>query len=45
MLLRAFRHKHIPVSGVFKDKSYTTVTNTRILAGVRAHRRTTSRAP
>ncbi len=33
MLLRAFRHKRIPVSGVFKDKSYTTVTKTRILAG------------
>ena len=33
LLLRAFRHKHIPVSGVFKDKSYTTVTKTRILAG------------
>jgi D-glycero-beta-D-manno-heptose-7-phosphate kinase len=31
--LRAFRHKRIPVSGVFKDKSYTTVTKTRILAG------------
>ena len=33
MLLRAFRHKRIPVSGVFKDKSYPTVTKTRILAG------------
>src|ERR1700691_2101656 len=33
MLLRAFRHKRIPVSGVLKDKSYTTVTKTRILAG------------
>src|SRR6266403_1419175 len=33
LLLRAFRHKHIPVSGVLKDKSYTTVTKTRILAG------------
>ena len=33
MLLRAFRHKRIPVSGVFKEKSYTTVTKTRILAG------------
>jgi rfaE bifunctional protein kinase chain/domain len=32
-LLRAFRHKQIPVSGVLKDKSYTTVTKTRILAG------------
>src|SRR6266436_7924633 len=26
MLLRAFRHRRIPVSGVLKDKSYTTVT-------------------
>src|SRR3984957_2152046 len=33
LLLRAFRHKRIPISGVFKDKSYTTVTKTRILAG------------
>jgi D-glycero-beta-D-manno-heptose-7-phosphate kinase len=32
-LLRAFRHKRIPVSGVLKDKSYSTVTKTRILAG------------
>src|ERR1700690_2072882 len=34
LLLKAFRHKHIPVSGVMKDKSYTTVTKTRILAGM-----------
>jgi rfaE bifunctional protein kinase chain/domain len=34
LLLRAFRHKHIPVTGVFKDKSYPTVTKTRILAGM-----------
>jgi D-glycero-beta-D-manno-heptose-7-phosphate kinase len=33
LLMRAFRHKRIPVSGVLKDKSYTTVTKTRILAG------------
>jgi D-glycero-beta-D-manno-heptose-7-phosphate kinase len=33
LLLRAFRHKRIPVSGVFKDKSMATVTKTRILAG------------
>lgn len=33
LLLRAFRHKHIPVSGVFRDKGTTTVTKTRILAG------------
>lgn len=32
-LLRAFRHRRIPVSGVLKDKSYPTVTKTRILAG------------
>jgi len=34
MLLKYFRHKRIPVSGVLKDKSYTTVTKTRILAGM-----------
>jgi len=34
LLLKAFRHKRIPVSGVLKDKSYTTVTKTRILAGM-----------
>jgi D-glycero-beta-D-manno-heptose-7-phosphate kinase len=34
LLLKAFRHKHIPMSGVLKDKSYTTVTKTRILAGM-----------
>src|SRR5256714_822767 len=34
LLLRHFRHKKIPVSGVLKDKSYTTVTKTRILAGM-----------
>jgi rfaE bifunctional protein kinase chain/domain len=33
-LLRSFRHRHIPVSGVLKDKSYPTVTKTRILAGM-----------
>jgi len=33
LLLRAFRHKRVPVSGVLKDKSYSTVTKTRILAG------------
>ncbi|MFY9561521.1 MAG: PfkB family carbohydrate kinase [Terriglobales bacterium] len=33
LLLRSFRHRRIPVSGVLKDKSYTTVTKTRILAG------------
>jgi rfaE bifunctional protein kinase chain/domain len=34
MLIKFFRYKHIPVSGVLKDKSYTTVTKTRILAGM-----------
>ncbi len=34
VLLKYFRHKHIPVSGVLKDKSYTTITKTRILAGM-----------
>jgi D-glycero-beta-D-manno-heptose-7-phosphate kinase len=34
LLIKAFRHKRIPVSGVLKDKSYTTVTKTRILAGM-----------
>src|SRR2546425_5685111 len=26
LLLKAFRHKHVPVSGVLKDKKYATVT-------------------
>src|SRR5690348_15359976 len=34
LLIKYFRHKHIAVSGVLKDKSYTTVTKTRILAGM-----------
>ena len=34
LLLRYFRHKRIAVSGVLKDKGYTTVTKTRILAGM-----------
>ena len=34
LLLKYFRHKHIAISGVLKDKSYTTVTKTRILAGM-----------
>jgi rfaE bifunctional protein kinase chain/domain len=33
-LLKYFRHKRIAVSGVLKDKGYTTVTKTRILAGM-----------
>src|SRR5213082_4100274 len=31
LLLRSFRHKRIPVSGIVRDKNYTTVTKTRIL--------------
>jgi rfaE bifunctional protein kinase chain/domain len=34
LLVRSFRHKRIPVSGILKDKSYTTVTKTRIVAGM-----------
>ena len=34
LLSKAFRQKHIPMSGVLKDKSHTTVTKTRILAGM-----------
>ncbi len=34
LLLKYFRHKKIAVSGVLKDKSYATVTKTRILAGM-----------
>ncbi len=34
LLLRRFRQKHISVSGVARLKGYTTVTKTRILAGM-----------
>src|SRR5579862_5372363 len=34
LLIKAFRHKHVPMSGILKDKSQTTVTKTRILAGM-----------
>ena len=34
LLLKYFRHKRIAVSGVLKDKRYTTVTKTRIQAGM-----------
>src|SRR5216683_542134 len=34
LLLRSFRHKHVPVTGIRKDKNYPTVTKTRILAGM-----------
>ena len=33
LLIKAFRQKHIPVTGILKDKSFTTVTKTRIVAG------------
>jgi D-glycero-beta-D-manno-heptose-7-phosphate kinase len=34
LLLKFFRHKRVPISGVLKDKGYATVTKTRILAGM-----------
>ncbi len=34
LLLRAFRHKRIPVTGILKAKNFATVTKTRILAGM-----------
>jgi rfaE bifunctional protein kinase chain/domain len=34
LLVKAFRRKHIPLTGVLKDKGFTTVTKTRILAGM-----------
>ncbi len=34
LLLKFLRHKHIPTSGVLKDRNYRTVTKTRILAGM-----------
>jgi rfaE bifunctional protein kinase chain/domain len=33
-LLRHFRHKHIPVTGILRNKTYATVTKTRVLAGL-----------
>jgi D-glycero-beta-D-manno-heptose-7-phosphate kinase len=33
LLLKAFRKRRVPLSGVLKDKRYPTVTKTRILAG------------
>src|SRR5215467_7240257 len=33
-LTKVFRKKRIPVTGVLKDKSFSTVTKTRILAGM-----------
>ncbi len=34
LLLRSFRHKRIPVTGILKGKNHATVTKTRILAGM-----------
>jgi D-glycero-beta-D-manno-heptose-7-phosphate kinase len=34
LLLRSFRHKRIPATGILRDKHYATVTKTRILAGM-----------
>ncbi len=34
LLLQRFRQKHIPTTGILKMKGYTTVTKTRILAGM-----------
>src|ERR1700733_9969140 len=39
LLTKFFRHKRIPTSGVLRDKTYTTVTKTRILAGMTHHTR------
>jgi rfaE bifunctional protein kinase chain/domain len=33
-LIKVFRHKHIALSGVLKDKTFVTTTKTRILAGM-----------
>ena len=34
LLLRHFRHKRIPISGILRNKNYATVTKTRVLAGL-----------
>lgn len=34
LLLRSFRHKRIPVTGILKSRNFETVTKTRILAGM-----------
>jgi rfaE bifunctional protein kinase chain/domain len=34
LLLRTFRHKRIPVTGILRHKNYATVTKTRVLAGL-----------
>jgi rfaE bifunctional protein kinase chain/domain len=33
-LLKYFRHKKVPLSGILKDKSFPTITKTRVLAGL-----------
>ncbi len=34
LLLKGFRQKHVPISGILKGSGYTTPTKTRILAGM-----------
>ena len=34
MLLQGFKQKHIPLSGIQKSRDYSTVTKTRVLAGM-----------
>jgi D-glycero-beta-D-manno-heptose-7-phosphate kinase len=34
LLLKSFRHKRVPITGILRDKNYATVTKTRILAGM-----------
>jgi len=34
LLLRSFRHKRIPVTGMLRNKNHATVTKTRVLAGL-----------
>ena len=34
LLLRSFRHKRIPITGILRNKNYATVTKTRVLAGL-----------
>jgi rfaE bifunctional protein kinase chain/domain len=34
LLLQQFKKKHIPLTGILRDKNYVTVTKTRILAGM-----------
>jgi D-glycero-beta-D-manno-heptose-7-phosphate kinase len=34
LLMRTFRHKRIPMTGILRNKAYATVTKTRVLAGL-----------